>query len=155
MKTVRKHLTEKDLARVRAFLAPEPDGRGFFENFVIENPLGEPWGIQGSEGHLEGRTTARRLFDLWQLVATVLPEAAGVNRNHILFEPDQPVAEEALSPDKIEMPRAVFYEIADQLRAVVRSLDARIPIVNNGAVFMETLPRFSVPKGRGKTRQPH
>lgn len=148
MRTVRKPLTEKQLAQVRAFLAPEPEGRGYFDNFVIENPGREPWGILGPAGSLEGRTNAPRLFDLWQLQATVLPEAAGVNRNHVLFEPTEPLAEEGVPPNGIEMPRALFYEIADQLRGVVRSVDGRIPIVNNGAVFMETLPRFAEAKKR-------
>lgn len=142
MPNIQRPLSADEVRRVRAFLAPEPEGRGFFENFVIENLAGEPWGLLGSQGHLEGQTRARRLFDLWQLVATVLPEAAGVNRNHVLFEAGAPLAEAPLSPKELRIPRQVFYQVADQLRALVRELDPRIPIVSNGVVFMESLPRL-------------
>lgn len=142
MPAIRKPLSQEDLERVRTFLAPEPEGRSFFDNFVIENKLGEAWGVLGPGGKLRGETKARRLFDLWQLLATVLPEAAGTNRNHILFDLSEPISDELLAPDSIQIPRSIFYEIADQLAGVVRSLDARIPIVSNGAVFMESLPRL-------------
>lgn len=142
MPTIREPLDEQDLEGVRRFLAPEPEGRGYFENFVIQNPAGEAWGILGSGGRLEGQTSARRLFDLWQLVATVLPEAAGANRNHILYEDSAPLAAEPLSPQAIQVSRSVFYRIADQLAGVVRGLDPRIPLVSNGSVFLESLPKL-------------
>ncbi len=143
MPTISSPLSSQQIQQVRVFLAPEPEGRGYFDNFVIENPLGQTWGLLGSEGHLQGQTTARRLFDVWQLVATVLPEVAGVNRNHILFEAHQPLSETALPPQALQMSRRVFYEIAEQLMDVVRSLDARIPLVSNGSLFLEILPRLT------------
>jgi hypothetical protein len=143
MPTVSRSLNPQEIEKIRTFLAPEPEGRGYFDNFVIENRSAEPWGLLGSGGHLEGQTRAHRLFDLWQLMATVLPEAAGVNRNHILFAPDEPLSEVALAPEALRLPRALFYEIADQLADLVRELDPRMPIVSNGAVFMENLPRLT------------
>lgn len=143
MPTLKHPLSADDLDRVRAFLAPEPEGRGFFENFVIDNRRNAPWGVVGPKGNLEGQSRAARLFDLWLLVATVLPEAAGVNRNHILFDPDEPLAAEPLPPQALRMSRSLFYQVADQLAGVVRDLEPRIPLVSNGAVFMETQPRFT------------
>ncbi len=143
MPTIPSPLSPHQIELVRTFLAPEPEGRGYFDNFVIDNPLGETWGLLGPEGRLEGQTSARRLFDVWQLMATVLPEVAGVNRNHILFEATQPLAEAAPSPASLHISRRVYYEIAGQLMDLVRGLDARIPLVSNGTVFLENLPRLT------------
>lgn len=143
MPTVSRSLNPQEIEKIRAFLAPEPEGRGYFDNFVIENRSAEPWGLLGSGGRLEGQTRDHRLFDLWLLMATVLPEAAGVNRNHILFDRNEPLSEVALAPEALRLSRALFYEIADQLCDLVRKLDPRIPIVSNGAVFMENLPRLT------------
>jgi len=143
MPTIHGTLSPQQIEQVRTFLAPEPEGRGYFDNFVIENPLGEPWGLLGPAGRLEGQTSARRLFDVWQLVAAVLPEMAGVNRNHILFEAARPLAAEAVSPGSLQVSRHLYYEIAGQLMDVVRGLDPRIPLVSNGSAFLENLPRLT------------
>jgi len=143
MPTIHGTLSPQQIEQVRTFLAPEPEGRGYFDNFVIENPLGEPWGLLGPARRLEGQTSARRLFDVWQLVAAVLPEMAGVNRNHILFEAARPLAAEAVSPGSLQVSRHLYYEIAGQLMDVVRGLDPRIPLVSNGSAFLENLPRLT------------
>ena len=73
----------------------------------------------------------------------VLPEMAGVNRNHILFEAARPLAAEAVSPGSLQVSRHLYYEIAGQLMDVVRGLDPRIPLVSNGSAFLENLPRLT------------
>ena len=133
--------TERQIAMLYSFLAPEPDGRGFFDNFVLDNSRRNAYQQLSEDGQSEKTVNAPLLFDLWYLLTLTLGEVCGHNRNWILFHTNAPKSTELLDPNSIEISRSVFDEMACQLIGVIRRTNREIPIVSNNFVLMNNGPK--------------
>lgn len=135
--------TAHQLTMIYKFLAPEPEGRGFFDNFVLDNSRHSAY-LQLDENAKNEKmkmVTDVFLFDLWSLMIPTLAEVCGCNRNWILFERDTLKSTEMLDPDSIEISKNIFYKMASQLIGEVRRINGDIPVVSNNFVLMNNGPR--------------
>ncbi len=133
-------ITAKQLSMIHEFLAPAPEGRGFFDNFVLNNTTNHAYRTIAENGQTDKYITDSLLFDLWYLLTTILPEVCGCNRDWILFTQDTLKSPAPIDPNSIEITKPIFDQMTQQLIAVIRGLNKDIPIISDGVRLMQNGP---------------
>lgn len=134
--------TPQQLNMIYKFLAPEPEGRGYFDNFVLNNSSRNSYWQLSTNAQSEKKITDPLIFDLWYLMTITLAEVCGCNRNCILFDMVTPKSTEKLDPNSVEINKTTFDQMACQLIKVIRSINKEIPIVSNNFMLMNNGPRI-------------
>ena len=127
--------TPKQLTMIYSFLAPEPEGRGYFDNFVINNSLHSTYWQLSASAQIEKMITEPLLFDLWYLMTMTLVEVCGCNRNWILFEKDTPKSTELIDFNSVELNKQTFDQMASQLIEIIHRVNNDIPVISNNVVL--------------------
>ena len=131
----------RQLDMIYRFLAPKPEGRGYFDNFVLNNRQRNAYWQLDESAQSEKMVTDPFLFDLWYLMTLTLAEVCGVNRNWILFDEETPKSEVLLDPNSIEISKEIFDQMASQLIGIVRRINKDIPVVSNNFILLNNGPR--------------
>jgi hypothetical protein len=127
--------TSEQLTMIYNFLAPEPKGRGYFDNFVINNSHHSTYWQLSASAQIEDMITEPLLFDLWYLMTMTLVEVCGCNRNWILFEKDTPKSTELIDFNSVELNKQTFDQMASQLIEIIHRVNNDIPVISNNVVL--------------------
>ncbi|MCD6569547.1 MAG: hypothetical protein J7L53_02465 [Deltaproteobacteria bacterium] len=137
---INRPFTLAQLGNIRSFLSPEPDGMGYFRNFVLINRNSDSYTTLNWIAKEQDRSTSEHLFDIYKLFFYILGSLCGYDKVGIFGVANS--IGEPINPDDIILTNSLFVAMTSQLIAVVKEIEPDIPVIFFAPSYMGKCPKI-------------